>query len=103
PGVPREMRGMLADTLLPILRERACASDAPTVVRSLTLRTTGVAESLLADLIDPIIDKLGPVSLAYLPAPAGGALRITLRHVPSVDADARLEEAATLLREKLGR
>jgi len=37
PGVPREMRGMLADTLLPILRTHAGG----TVVRSRTLRTTG--------------------------------------------------------------
>ncbi|HZI40239.1 MAG TPA: molybdopterin-binding protein, partial [Gemmatimonadaceae bacterium] len=71
PGVPREMKGMLADTLLPILRERAAAAGGATVVRSLTLRTTGVAESLLADQIDPIKERLGPVSLAYLPGPDG--------------------------------
>src|SRR5439155_6941121 len=65
PGVPREARGMLADTLLPILRKRVAASGAATVVKSLTLRTTGVAESLLADQIDPIRESLGGISLAY--------------------------------------
>ena len=103
PGVPREMRGMLADTLLPILRERATASGATTVVRSLTLRTTGVAESLLADQIDPIREQFGAVSLAYLPGPDGVDLRLTIRGVSSAQADARLAEAATILREKLGR
>src|ERR1051325_4091927 len=50
PGVPRELRGMLGDELLPILRERAAGGDgARTVVRSRTLRTTSVAESLIAD------------------------------------------------------
>src|SRR5512142_3577137 len=65
PGVPREMRGMLEDTLLPRLERRVGAS---TVVRSLTLRTTGVAESLLADRIDSMDG--GPLSanLAYLPS-----------------------------------
>src|SRR5262249_36166513 len=49
PGVPREMRGMLADELVPILRERIGGG---TVVKSHTLRTTGVAESLLGDQIE---------------------------------------------------
>src|SRR5690349_23138327 len=54
PGVPREMRGMLADTLLPLLHERlqqTSNTSEPTVFRSVTLRTTGIAESLLADRI----------------------------------------------------
>jgi nicotinamide-nucleotide amidase len=46
-GVPREMRGMLADTLMPRLRDRVGA--AATVVRSRTLRTANIAESALAD------------------------------------------------------
>src|SRR5438309_6547300 len=46
PGVPREMRGMLSDTLLPIIRERL--GDVRRVVRSRTLRTTGVGESFIA-------------------------------------------------------
>lgn len=103
PGVPREMRGMLADTLLPILQQRVSSGGSPTVVRSLTLRTTGVAESLLADQIDPIRESFGPVSLAYLPAPDGVDLRLTVRDVDSADADDILGDAASALRARLGR
>lgn len=103
PGVPREMRGMLADTLLPILRERASRDGAPTVVKSRTLRTTGVAESLLADQIDPIRDSLGPISLAYLPAPDGVDLRLTIRDVQSGHADDLLDAASSVIRARLGR
>jgi len=103
PGVPREMKGMLADTLLPILRERAAAAGGATVVRSLTLRTTGVAESLLADQIDPIKERLGPVSLAYLPGPDGVDLRLTIRGVSSDGADVTLGNGASILRDTLGR
>jgi len=103
PGVPREMKGMLADTLLPILRERAAAAGGATVVRSLTLRTTGVAESLLADQIDPIKERLGPVSLAYLPGPDGVDLRLTIRGVSSEGADVALGNSASILRDTLGR
>lgn len=103
PGVPREMRGMLADTLLPILRERVSRDGAPTVVKSRTLRTTGVAESLLADQIDPIRESLGPISLAYLPAPDGVDLRLTIRDVESNHADDLLDAASNVISGRLGR
>ncbi len=99
PGVPREMRGMLADTLLPLLRERVADS---TVVRSRTIRTTGVPESLVADRIDPVRSELGAVSLAYLPSPDGVDLRVTVRGVAPNDADALLDVASSRLRAIMG-
>ena len=104
PGVPREMRGMLADTLMPELVSRAAVPGAaPTVVRSRTVRTTGVAESLLADLIDPVRASLGDVALAYLPSPDGVDLRVTSRGLPAASADEVLDRAVSLVRERLGR
>jgi nicotinamide-nucleotide amidase len=99
PGVPREMRGMLADTLLPRLRERITAG---TVVRSLTLRTTGVAESMLADQIDAAGGAPDGVSLAYLPSTAGVDLRLTVRDVLEAEATRLLSSAATQLRSCVG-
>lgn len=92
PGVPREMRGMLADTLLPVVRERL--GPVRRVVRSRTLRSTGVAESLVADRIATIPDGIGDVELAYLPNVDGVDLRVTVRGLPPADADARLAVAA---------
>jgi nicotinamide-nucleotide amidase len=103
PGVPREMKGMLGDTLLPVLRERVAAGGTSTVVKSRTLRTTGVAESLLADQIDPIRESLGPITLAYLPGADGVDLRLTIRGVSSGEADRVLDGAAATIRERLGR
>lgn len=103
PGVPREMRGMLADTLLPLVRERVAASGEPTVVRSRTLRTTGVAESLLADRLDPVRDALGDIALAYLPGPDGVDLRLTTRGLAADRADAMLDAATKIVREHVGR
>ena len=96
PGVPREMRGMLADTLLPLVRERT--GDVPRVVRSRTLRTTGVAESLVADRIGTIEGGIGEVALAYLPNVDGVDLRLTVRALPPAEADARLAAAAERVR-----
>src|SRR5437867_5867666 len=102
PGVPREMRGMLSDTLLPLLTERAAAGGTPTVVRSRTLRTTGVAESSLADKLDPLRDDLGGLALAYLPSPDGVDLRLTSRGHAADETDELLERASTRVRERVG-
>jgi nicotinamide-nucleotide amidase len=99
PGVPREMRGMLADALLPRLRSRA---EGGTVVRSRTLRTTGLAESLLADWIDGMEGGFPGLDLAYLPGVDGVDLRLTARGLPAADADAALDAAARRLRDRIG-
>lgn len=99
PGVPREMRGMLDDTLLPRLKTRITTG---TVVRSLTLRTTGIAESLLADRIESMSGGPLGVSLAYLPSIAGVDLRLTVRDVGADEATNALSNAARRLREHLG-
>jgi nicotinamide-nucleotide amidase len=99
PGVPREMRGMLADTLLPLLRDRA---GEETVVRSRTLRSTGIAESLLADWIDGIEGGFPGLDLAYLPSPDGVDLRLTARGLAARDADEALDRAARRLSDRIG-
>ena len=101
PGVPREMRGLMNDELLPRLRERT--ADDRRVIRSVTLRTTGIAESQLPDLLGEHSDGFGSASLAYLPGQEGVDLRLTVRNARPEDADRTLREAADTLREKLGR
>ena len=100
PGVPREMRGMLDDTLLPRLRERAGAG-ARHVIRSLTLRTTGVAESRLADMLGTLGDG-GDIALAYLPGPDGVDLRLTAAPLAADAAEDALRARAAALRERIG-
>lgn len=99
PGVPREMRGMVLDTILPALRERIPGSA---IIRSRTLRTTGISESLLADRIDNGVSALGDVSLAYLPSADGVDLRVTTRGLPGDQAEAVLSTAAASLRGLAG-
>ena len=101
PGVPREMRGMLADELLPRIRERS--GSVSTVIRSRTVRTTGIAESSLADLIAPISSQLDGLSLAYLPGPDGVDLRVTSRDLASDATDGALSRAVDTLRERATR
>lgn len=101
PGVPREMRGLLADELLPRLRARV-GGDAR-VIRSRTLRTTGVAESQLPERLGDLADGVGAAALAYLPGEEGVDLRLTVRDLRAADADRVLAEGVARLRERLGR
>ena len=105
PGVPREMRGLLADELLPRIREIVAAtsgSDIP-VIRSRTLRTTGIAESALADMLGDLASGVDGMGLAFLPSVDSVDLRITARGLPAAEADAKLDAAALKLRNTAGR
>ena len=103
PGVPHEMRGLLHDQVLPRLEQRMRrAGDGARVTRSRTLRTTGIAESVLADRIGELEDRLAPVTLAYLPGVAGVDLRLTAWGVEPAAGERLLEAAAATLLPALG-
>jgi len=104
PGVPREMRGLFADELLPRIRERVeKGSDGVQVIRSRTLRTTGVAESALADQLGSLAGGFDGLSLAFLPGVDSVDLRLTSRGLSASEADALLESGIVKLRAAAGR
>jgi nicotinamide-nucleotide amidase len=103
PGVPHEMRAMLRDSVVPLLAQRLDASTAAArVVRSLTLRTTGITESGLADALAPVEQELDGVTLAYLPGWDGVDLRLTTVAGDATEADHLLKMAASALEPGLG-
>jgi competence/damage-inducible protein CinA-like protein len=75
PGVPYEMREIVDQSLIPILRGRMTGPS----IQHLTLRTTGIAESMLAQQLGNLQDLLQGTTLAFLPSPTGVRLRITAR------------------------
>jgi len=98
PGVPQEMRRMLEQDLVPLVKDRAShEGGGPTVIHSRLLRTTGVTESGLASALEPVLDDLGPVSLAYLPGWDGVDLRLTAWRLTAAQAAEVLDEAAACL------
>lgn len=99
PGVPHEMRGLTDAELVPRLAGRLGTGR---VTRSHLLRTTGVPESRLADLVGPRESSLAPAALAYLPSFDGVDLRLTVWDLPPAEADAALARAGALIRDALG-
>jgi len=100
PGVPREMRGLLVEQVLPRIVERQGA--ARRVVSSRTVRTTGVSESALAERVGPIEPDIAPLKLAYLPSVDGVDLRVTAWDLDPTDAEARLAGAVERLVTAVG-
>jgi nicotinamide-nucleotide amidase len=98
PGVPREMRKLLEHEVVP----RLAARSGERVIRSRMVRTSGIPESLLAERLGDIEERVAPVTLAYLPGYDGVDLRLTAWDESPADADAALAAAAALLRERAG-
>ncbi len=98
PGVPSEMRGLLAEEVLP----RLAALGTGLVVRSRSVRTTGIAESALAERVGAIEEEIAPLTLAYLPSTEGVDLRVTAWGLRDDEAERRLSQVAAVLRERAG-
>jgi nicotinamide-nucleotide amidase len=97
------MRGMLGDELLPVLRERA-GGDAGggVVVLSRTLRTTGIGESKVAEVLGDLANGPPGMPLASLPGWEGTDLRLTARGHDEATAARTLDDEMARIRERLG-
>ena len=98
PGVPVEMRNLLREFVVP----RLSTGSEGRVIRSATVRTTGIAESTLAERMGDLEEVIAPVTLAYLPGLGSVDLRVTAWDVPAGKADAVLEQASGLAADRAG-
>lgn len=106
PGVPHEMRDMIGRAVVPDLMARA---GEVATIRSRTLRTWGLAESALAELVAPrleALDTAGNPTIAFLASGIEGIkVRITAKGSGPqavADADALLAAEERELRALLG-
>jgi nicotinamide-nucleotide amidase len=97
PGVPREMKRMLTDEVLPWLRGARGGVDE---YRSHTFQTFGISESALDELVAGAVDP-STARLAFRAAFPQISVRVTA-HGPPGEVDRRLEAAAAALRARIG-
>jgi nicotinamide-nucleotide amidase len=106
PGVPYELYDMLERAVLPDLRARAGEAA---VIASRTLRTWGLSESGLAEIVAPRIEALGEAgmgvpTIAFLASGIEGIkVRLTVKAPDPASASAALEAETAELRALLGR
>ncbi len=80
PGVPHEMKGLMTDHVLPMLKARIPATE----YHIETIHTSGIAESRIAELTDDLILPEG-TELAYLPQTGRVSLRVMGKSRSDVD------------------
>ena len=94
PGVPREMMDLLEEGVLPeLVRGRSDGGGAP-VVRSRTVRTAGIGESSLAELLDDLVARADPVEVAFLPHLGRVDVRLTIAGSEPEEAEHQLDALA---------
>jgi len=107
PGVPSEMKQMFSQCVLPELLK---SQGGTKVIRSRTMRTWGMTESGLAELLDPMIKSLdinqgseSSATLAFLASGVEGLkVRITVKGDSSQACDRQLDLQEQQLRELIG-
>lgn len=107
PGVPYEMEEMVTRAVLPDLRRRAAeAGEEEATIRSRVLRTWGLSESAVAEMVGPRVEALegaGRVTLAFLASGVEGIkVRITAKAPDEDAAIAALDAEEQELRALLG-
>lgn len=99
PGVPREMKDLMARTVLPYLRERTGYKG---IIKARILRTAGIGESSIDDRISDLMTWSNPT--VGLAAHTGQTdIRITARADSEAEADRLIADAETQIRERVGR
>ena len=91
PGVPYEMKGIITEIVIPKLLKK---SNDDRILVHKTIRTHGMGESFLAEVIKNWEDKLShdDIKLAYLPSPGIVKLRLSLLGKNQKGINLKLEE-----------
>lgn len=101
PGVPYEMKAMVTNFVIPKLVDYI--GKPKEYIKKITLQTTGLPESLLAERIGNLDELLGEAKLAFLPNQYGVRLRVTVQSTEEEQANNFLSEIEQKLRSKIGR
>lgn len=97
PGVPVEMEAMVRNYVIPFLEGRGVKR----LAEQRTLRTTGIAESAIVEIVGDVARKLARVDIAYLPSATGVDLRVFGRGKSPAEAARTADRAAERLAERL--
>ncbi len=98
PGVPREMKQMLNEQVLPRLRDKGAGR----VILHRWIRTTGIGESSLTQIIGDVIDEAKDVKIASLPQETGVNFRLTAEGRTGDEARRRIEAVETRMVSRAG-
>ena len=108
PGVPRELRAIIGGGVIDLVARKLPPGVTPEPVHHRTVHTTGIAETLLAERLQPLLHDLpgrltDGIDLAYLPDLRGVDLRLSLRGGSESEAGRRFDALLDALDPELSR
>lgn len=99
PGVPREMKQIARDFVLPYLQS---VNGDETVIQSRILRLIGIGESTLEEKLSHLIDGQTNPTIALLAQNDGNIIRLTAKAATKEKAQKLLDQYEQLIEEKVG-
>lgn len=101
PGVPTEMKALLDDAVLPGVL--AASDGQEPVVQSRVVRTVGIGESALAEMLADVVAEAAPLEVAFLPHLGRVDVRLTATGLSVGEAEPRLAELASAIAARAAR
>jgi nicotinamide-nucleotide amidase len=98
PGVPIELRSMFENFVSPFLEGKGLKR----LAQERLVRTTGLAESEIAERIDQLARRLARTDVVYLPSATGVDLKVIGRGQTAVEAAKTAEKSQEKIAAKLG-
>lgn len=99
PGVPLEMKYIFTNGIREWIYDNVSLES----IIYRTIHTAGVGESVIADMIEPELEKLSsPVNVAYLPGMHEVRIRILAQGLPEAQAKEAVQQAVEVVAERLG-
>ncbi|MCD6288454.1 MAG: CinA family nicotinamide mononucleotide deamidase-related protein [Candidatus Hydrogenedentes bacterium] len=100
PGVPREMKYLWQNAVVPMLTDRNLLSAK--LIKWRTLKICGAGESRVDTIVGELVKSSGNPTVGLLAAPGEVNIRITAKSESEPEADAMLDAMETELRRRLG-
>ena len=98
PGVPAEMREMMEATILPELAKETGGGT----IRSRVLRTIGIPEARVAEMLDDLFEGSSNPTVAYLAGAGEVRVRLTAKAATRDDAETLIVPIEREVRDRLG-
>ncbi len=98
PGVPVELRAMFESFVSPFLEGKGLRR----LAQERLIRTTGLAESEIAERVEPLARRLARTDVVYLPSATGVDLKVIGRGQTSDEAAKTAEKSQEKIAAKLG-
>ena len=99
PGVPREMKYLMTESILPFLSQRYQVG----IIKARTLKTAGVGESALDELLGADLLAASNPTIGLAAHSGQIDVRITAKATTEIEADAMIATAEALVMERAGR